>query len=199
MSVMDTARRRATRARLVEAAVLEFGRFGIDATSVEQLCEAAGFSRGAFYSNFTSKDDLCIEIARHTAEATSARVHEMLATMPERISAEEIVPAILDDAGFTPELHNTRVEMSLRAARHPEFAERLRAARVDVWPLYIEVAEQAAARAGVRFTVPAQDAIEIIESLYSSASQVGYTDNSRRLILLVLQRLVAPLNEGETP
>ena len=57
-----TPRREATVGRLVEAAITQFAARGIDATSVEQLCEAAGFTRGAFYSNFTSKDDLCMAI-----------------------------------------------------------------------------------------------------------------------------------------
>ena len=48
--------------RLVEAAITQFAARGIDATSVEQLCDAAGFTRGAFYSNFASKDDLCTAI-----------------------------------------------------------------------------------------------------------------------------------------
>ena len=197
MTVTDTARRRATRARLVEAAVIEFGRNGIDATSVEQLCEAAGFTRGAFYSNFATKDDLCIEIARHVAEATAARFREVLATMPPEIDADGIVPAILDVANFLPEHHTTQVEMALRAARHPEFAERLRATRKDLWPLYAEVAEQAAQRANVRFIVPINDVLDIIEALHYSPNQIGFTAEARRLISFVSSRLVEPIDDGE--
>ena len=52
----------ATRARLIEAAERIFIRRGFDASSVERIAEAAGFSRGAFYSNFQNKDELFIEV-----------------------------------------------------------------------------------------------------------------------------------------
>ena len=195
MSVVDTARRRATRARLVEAAIVEFARNGIDATSVETLCDAAGFTRGAFYSDFGSKDDLCVEIARHSAETTAERFREVLANMAPEIEPEEIIPAILDAAHFTPELHTTQVELTLRAARHPEFGEHLRHARQDLWPLYVELAEQAAARAGVRFTAPVTDVLDIVEALHYSPQQLGYTSDSRRLISIVSWALVEPVKE----
>jgi AcrR family transcriptional regulator len=51
-----------TRAKLVEAAERVFVRAGFDAASVEQIAEEAGFSRGAFYSNFKSKDGLFLEL-----------------------------------------------------------------------------------------------------------------------------------------
>lgn len=54
--------RELTRARLVESAERVFVRAGFDAASVEQIAEEAGFSRGAFYSNFKSKDELFLEL-----------------------------------------------------------------------------------------------------------------------------------------
>jgi AcrR family transcriptional regulator len=50
----------ATRERLIKAAEDLFVRDGFDAASVERITEAAGFSRGAFYSNFRTKDELFI-------------------------------------------------------------------------------------------------------------------------------------------
>jgi AcrR family transcriptional regulator len=50
----------ATRERLIKAAEELFARDGFDAASVEHITEAAGFSRGAFYSNFRTKDELFI-------------------------------------------------------------------------------------------------------------------------------------------
>ena len=54
--------RDSTRARLIESAGRVFVRAGFDAASVEQIAEEAGFSRGAFYSNFKSKDGLFLEL-----------------------------------------------------------------------------------------------------------------------------------------
>ena len=43
-----TARRAATRERLVDAAVVVFAEKGVLGAAVEEICEAAGFTRGAF-------------------------------------------------------------------------------------------------------------------------------------------------------
>jgi len=51
-----------TRVKLIESAERVFVRIGFDAASVEQIAEEAGFSRGAFYSNFKSKDELFLEL-----------------------------------------------------------------------------------------------------------------------------------------
>jgi AcrR family transcriptional regulator len=51
-----------TRAKLIESAERVFVCAGFDAASVEQIAEEAGFSRGAFYSNFESKDELFLEL-----------------------------------------------------------------------------------------------------------------------------------------
>jgi AcrR family transcriptional regulator len=55
-------RRSATRERLLEATREVLAREGIQGASVEHICEQAGFTRGAFYSNFSSKDDLLLAL-----------------------------------------------------------------------------------------------------------------------------------------
>lgn len=62
-------RREQTRARLLDAAHEVFGEVGMDAASVETICERAGFTRGAFYSNFESKDELFLALITQLAEA----------------------------------------------------------------------------------------------------------------------------------
>jgi AcrR family transcriptional regulator len=42
---------------------------GLSAASVEDIAEAAGYTRGAFYSNFSSKGDLFIELLRRDHES----------------------------------------------------------------------------------------------------------------------------------
>jgi AcrR family transcriptional regulator len=56
--------REQTLQRLLDAAEKLIARKGLDAASVEDIAAAAGYSRGAFYSNFKSKDDLFIELLR---------------------------------------------------------------------------------------------------------------------------------------
>jgi AcrR family transcriptional regulator len=59
-----------TRARLVEAAEQLFIRKGFDDTSVDEISETAGYSRGAFYSNFHDKDQVFLAVInRHRGAA----------------------------------------------------------------------------------------------------------------------------------
>lgn len=53
------------RARLLDAAVSVIRTRGYDATSVEELCAAAGVSKGAFFHHFRSKEDLGTAAAAH--------------------------------------------------------------------------------------------------------------------------------------
>ncbi|MBV8159022.1 MAG: TetR family transcriptional regulator, partial [Dyella sp.] len=53
-----------TRQRLLEAAAVVIAKKGLAATSVEDIAAHAGYTRGAFYSNFTSKNDLFIELLK---------------------------------------------------------------------------------------------------------------------------------------
>src|SRR5699024_12588940 len=53
-------RRQQTRSTLVKAGISVFAVRGIDGASIEEICEAGGLTRGAFYSNFSSRDDLVL-------------------------------------------------------------------------------------------------------------------------------------------
>jgi len=51
-----------TRARLIDAAEKIFIRRGFDEASVDEISEMAGYSRGAFYSNFDNKEQLFLAV-----------------------------------------------------------------------------------------------------------------------------------------
>ncbi|MEE8385064.1 MAG: helix-turn-helix domain-containing protein, partial [Dehalococcoidia bacterium] len=58
-----------TRARLMEAATGVLARSGFDRATVDEIVREAGFSKGAFYVHFESKEDLFWEIFRQRIEA----------------------------------------------------------------------------------------------------------------------------------
>jgi len=62
-----------TRTRLIEAAETLFIRGGFEGTSVDDISELAGYSRGAFYSNFDDKDQVFLAVIdRRWASAARA-------------------------------------------------------------------------------------------------------------------------------
>src|SRR3954467_6850274 len=67
-------RRAETVERLLDAALETFAEIGFAAASVEDICRRGGFTRGAFYSSFRTKDELfgalfVRETARNLARA----------------------------------------------------------------------------------------------------------------------------------
>ena len=65
-----------TRQRLLDAATIVFARRGIEAASLDEVAEAAGYTKGAIYSNFSSKTDLIAALMdrRITQQAAAAEV-----------------------------------------------------------------------------------------------------------------------------
>jgi AcrR family transcriptional regulator len=79
--------RELTLQRLVDAAQKLIAKKGFAASSVEDIAESAGYSRGAFYSNFASKDDLFIELLRRDHQAG---MEEFKALMSDEVPLETI-------------------------------------------------------------------------------------------------------------
>lgn len=69
-----TRRREETRGRLLAAAYEVFAEDGFGRATVEKVCERAGFTRGAFYSNFTSLDELFLAMWEQRSAAMVAGV-----------------------------------------------------------------------------------------------------------------------------
>jgi TetR/AcrR family transcriptional regulator, transcriptional repressor for nem operon len=58
------------KAKLLDAAFAVIRTKGFAATSVDDLCAAAGVTKGAFFHHFKSKDDLAVAAANHWSEVT---------------------------------------------------------------------------------------------------------------------------------
>jgi len=70
---------------LIEAAYATFSETGIRDAPVELICDRAGFTRGAFYSNFASKEELFLAVYEvqmgDRADRLRAAVESALATV----------------------------------------------------------------------------------------------------------------------
>jgi AcrR family transcriptional regulator len=73
-----TRRKENTRHRLVVAARDVFVDKGIDGATVDDLVTAAGFTRGAFYSNFSTKEEVFVA-------AFSSMTEQVIGTMKESV------------------------------------------------------------------------------------------------------------------
>src|SRR5471030_2010213 len=66
-----------TRERLLDAAQTVFMKKGFVAASVEDIAAAAGYTRGAFYSNFGSKSALFLELLKRDHDGIMGRLHSI--------------------------------------------------------------------------------------------------------------------------
>src|SRR6201994_2883234 len=123
-----------TRDKLFEAAARVFEEQGIGGVSIEAIAAAAGFSRGAFYSNFKSKDELIIAmIEDHVAQS----IRRNLDLLARHSNLADFIDALKnmdrsrqDPLGRSPLLHMEMILFVARAEkRRPELAKRLRARR----------------------------------------------------------------------
>lgn len=80
-----------TRRRLIDSAGKVFARMGFEAAPIDVIAEEAGFSRGAFYSNFESKDEVFLILLK---EHLDAEIETLSISMQRIERAEDMVPAI---------------------------------------------------------------------------------------------------------
>jgi AcrR family transcriptional regulator len=84
-----TKRRAETRQRLLDATLEAFAEEGFGRSTVEHVCERAGYTRGAFYSNFSSLDELFLAMWEQRSD-------ELLAGI--RAAFDEVDTADVEDA-----------------------------------------------------------------------------------------------------
>jgi AcrR family transcriptional regulator len=107
---LQQPRARATRAGLIEAAVALWLERGVDATTVDEICEAAGASKGSFYFHFARKEDILLEVAVATV-SESWEDWEQLAAGDSSTTevARSIVNSMAARAGQAPKALVARI------------------------------------------------------------------------------------------
>ena len=113
-------RRSETRQRLLDAArELLFGE-GAGSVRVESVCQRAGYTRGAFYSNFESVDQLLLALyAEHADQLISTLDQTIEETLsdPAALSTEDAVAAIVATLPFEREWFGIRIRLAAEASR----------------------------------------------------------------------------------
>ncbi|MFN3749447.1 MAG: TetR/AcrR family transcriptional regulator [Sphingorhabdus sp.] len=84
------------RSKLIDAAHMLVRRQGYAATSVDEICAAAGVSKGAFFHHFASKEELGVA----AAEQWTARAEELIFTLPHWVRIEDPLERLLAHIDF---------------------------------------------------------------------------------------------------
>lgn len=200
----------------MDAALQVFAERGVLGASVEEISERAGFTRGAFYSNFGSKDDLVLALLDREAGIQIGHAREAIAT-------------VLTDTLPTEEAANTQISRTVevffaaqRADRDWVVAQRelrlhaIRTAAIaddftafdDRWRgELVGLLGDAVARAGREFSVPIDEALALLVAVYEHAvladltARSGHTPTGRaprELMTTLLTAITRPVGGRST-
>jgi len=120
-----TKRRVRTRANLLDAAFSVFAAKGFGRVSIEEVCDAAGYSRGAFYSNFDSLDELFFALYRQRADLIADQVSGALALDGPGLDVPAAVDRVTDVLLLDRDWLLVKTDFLVHAARAPEVARTL--------------------------------------------------------------------------
>lgn len=121
-----------TRSDLLDAAAERFGRDGYHATSLEDIAEDAGYTKGAVYSAYESKAGLFLALLDVVIDQRLVEVRAFLnehATGPELLAALAAQPAAERDAQFLLLMIEFLVHAAGQPALLAQFSERYRRLR----------------------------------------------------------------------
>ena len=141
MSPVKPHRTRPTRGevrdRILDAASKVFAAEGFAGATIDSIGQAAGFTKGAVYSNFESKDELFLALLDREFELRGQQIATALdSSRGDTVAAaRELSRSVLDSVRDHSEYYVLLVEYWLRAQRDPQLRERLigrrRAAAAD--------------------------------------------------------------------
>ena len=190
-----TRRRAQTRGRLLSGAREVIAEHGVHGASVEDICERAGFTRGAFYSNFSDKDELVLALFADDRAALLSRLTTVLADPPDDVAA--LISAVMDqlEVGDPMQWFVTRTEMTLYALRTPGVAVAVVADRAAFRSAVVEAVGDALARTGRTLEMPVDVLVRTVEALHDGATAQSLLEPAA-LPEGSLQRQVLPLLIG---
>ncbi|MFG3383548.1 TetR/AcrR family transcriptional regulator [Streptomyces sp. NPDC047999] len=144
-----TARRARTRRRMLDAALQVFAEEGFGRSTVEQVCERAGFTRGAFYSNFASLDELFLAMWEERSERMLEDLREALAEVTAA-SPDQALRATLGAIPVDDAWYRVTAEFTAHALRNPSLRRVMAAREQAVLDTVLPVVVATLARLGRR-------------------------------------------------
>lgn len=188
---------RQTRDRLLDTAETLFAEGGINATSLRSLCESAGFSQGAFYSNFSGKEDLLLSVLQRHIEHEAKLLLDL---------AEETIGDTLEDAleklssrlaqiSQDTQWSLLAVELQLQARRDSQFAAQCADTRKASYAALASVLDLLKAQFSLDFKIPSVQLAISLYALWSGLVLCGPADNTLtrdQVLLIFLKGVIAP-------
>ena len=203
MSLPVSARRAQTRDRLMDAALDVFAERGVLAASVEEVCERAGFTRGAFYSNFATKDELCVALLTRACELDYGAAASALEAVQRPVPGggdplESAIGAFFAAHPRDPQRVLAQTELMLHAAREPGIRDAFLRLHEEASRTFAHIVTEGVRYAGYELTAPVEQVVMLLGAAYERAALLSLIDGSigdhgtRELLTTVLRSAVRP-------
>lgn len=150
-------KRAEVRRKLLRSAAKLFMKRGLSATSLAAVAGDAGFSKGAVYSNFENKDELCFELLSSGIDARIAEVKNVMSSEsePKRmvgLAGDRLLRIVEAEPGW----QTFFVELWLRCVRNQTLRRRFSAKRKLMRGQIATLLSSQAEAAGYELPVPAE-------------------------------------------
>jgi AcrR family transcriptional regulator len=171
-------RREQTRRYLLEAASRVFTERGFHGATLDEVAAAAGFTKGAVYSNFKSKDDLFLALLEYRTEQEMANLRAIIdaSEVPPEARLSDFAALGRTDPTAAEDWTVLYAEFRLYALRNPPARERLaeldRAAARSI----AEMIEEGRRRQGLVVAEPAEEMARIVLAMFHGVSQMRALD-----------------------
>jgi AcrR family transcriptional regulator len=191
------ARTDATRRKLLLAAEQIFARDGFEAARLEDIAALAGYTRGAFYANFQSKEDIFFALLERWA---GQRISDVNALLARQESPAKLLSALREHYALITQdrrLALLSLEFKLFAIRHPEAHARLRARQRRIRSSVADLLRRIARVTGRTLPVSCTTAAVGFSALSSALSLEHFVDPSmvseqenRRLLVVFFDAIL---------
>lgn len=188
------------RARIRAAAAERFHALGYRATSIDAIAKAAGFTKGAVYSNFASKHELFLDLlaARIATYADDVKrriqpaggLDDLLEVVAQRLAHE-----VVNETAW----HVLVVEFAVVAARDPELGHAYAALRAQHRSAFVERLHDVApgvpdelAQSALTMLLAAVNGLAVESAVSPGTTDIGHIT---RVLRGILSSILAPHNQ----
>ena len=149
-------KRERTREELIAAAERLFTERGFHATSVDEIALEAGYTKGAVYSNFESKEDLFFAVYEQRAERAVAEIEGVIGEAGPAAGLERLASELAQRRGRDDGWLAVFFEFWAHVVRHPELRERFAEIHARAADPFVAAVERLAAERGIELPVEAR-------------------------------------------
>lgn len=188
-------RKARTRAELIDAAARVVGRKGYHAATVDDIAAEAGFTKGAFYSNFESKEEIFVELVADRGRSWTiavARAYEGVEPLSERLrKGGEVLTRMVQDQVDWMLLSS---EMLTQGIRDPRLRKRLATAYEECRQVVAHVIEPVEGDFGVRLPIPSDQVATMIMAMTDGFVYQRLADPDRLPATLLAEGIAVFIN-----